>query len=45
MIHSKISCFENKRNDFAQNYFAESLESNFPLKRKKDYLRKKKDTI
>ena len=26
MIDSKMICFENKRNDFAQNYFADSLE-------------------
>jgi hypothetical protein len=29
MIHSKIIYFRNKRNDFAQNDFAEILESKF----------------
>jgi hypothetical protein len=29
MIDSKMICFENKSNDFAQNYFADSLESRF----------------
>jgi hypothetical protein len=32
MIDSKMICFENKRNDFAQNYFADSLESRVPTR-------------
>jgi hypothetical protein len=34
MIDGKMICFENKRNDFAQNYFADSLESRFHTREK-----------
>jgi hypothetical protein len=34
MIDSKMICFKNKRNDFAQNYFADSLESRFHAREK-----------
>jgi hypothetical protein len=30
----KIICFENNRNHFAQNYFADSLESRFHAREK-----------
>ena len=45
MIDSKMICFENKRNDFAHNYFADGLESSFHAREKKDPLQKKKDTL
>ena len=35
MIKSKIICFENKSNDFAQNYFAKILEGKFQVKKGK----------
>jgi hypothetical protein len=38
-------CFENKRDDFALNYFADSLEGRFHAREKKDHLQKKKDTV
>jgi hypothetical protein len=34
MINSKIIYFLNKSNDFAQNYFAESLEGEFHATKK-----------
>jgi hypothetical protein len=34
MIDSKMICFENKRNDFALKYFADSLEGRFHAREK-----------